>query len=516
VALPALAYAITVTHDLTWPYDVDFYREIAQAQVFADGDWSAEAFYRGERVWYPPLAPALVAGLARLTGAPVPLVYARVGAYVNFIAPIFLYLFVSGAFGRLVAFVTIVDYIYLRALWLPGWVAGSYSPWLFSGTFAQDCFIGGLFAYYAASVKPSGWRSALVGCSVALAALAHASAGLLLAGVIAGGALLQAWESASKSAVLRRHAVMALWAFLVAAPYYAVLAAHYWHGVANTAPALWIWSGLRSFNEIAAQWTFSLLLVPFGLIALVARERRRIGGQLVLLWIGLSVALLLASLVVALVPVHHSFAYLRAGLSVCVGAGAGFLVRGASRRVFPRIVKRTWVELAAALLALLIVFPSYHRRRDFWQGRLLSQKQASRRNQLDVYEWYRKHVAPEDVTLASDEFSMNVVGPAGRKVVAVPSLWASPFVDNERRRNDRDLMLAAFEGGQERLFCRLASDYGVTLVVRARREGPQPAIKLRHRLQRVFDNGKIYIEEIRGCAAAPRADASRLASPDHS
>jgi hypothetical protein len=111
LAFPALAIAVALTHDLTWPYDIDFQREIAQAQVLVDGAWSSEPFYLGERLWYPPLGPALVAALARLTGLPVPLVSARAGAYVNFLAPLFLYLLARRLFGRVAGLAAVLDYL---------------------------------------------------------------------------------------------------------------------------------------------------------------------------------------------------------------------------------------------------------------------------------------------------------------------------------------------------------------------------------------------------------------------
>ena len=40
---------------LTWPYDGDHFRDIAQAQTALDGHPLADPFYLGEWVWYNPL-----------------------------------------------------------------------------------------------------------------------------------------------------------------------------------------------------------------------------------------------------------------------------------------------------------------------------------------------------------------------------------------------------------------------------------------------------------------------------
>ena len=58
------------------------------------------------------------------------------------------------------------------------------------------------------------------------------------------------------------------------------------------------------------------------------------------------------------------------------------------------------------------------------------------------------------------------------------------------------------------MFCALASTYGVTHVLRARREERRPKESIRLLLDRVFDNGKIHIDEVRGCAPAIPKSAS--------
>jgi hypothetical protein len=511
VTLPALAFGVWTTHDLVWPYDVDFQREMAQAQVFVEGGWQQEAFYLDQKVWYPPLGPAVVAVLSRLTGITVPLLYARVGAFVNFLAPVLLFLLANRALGRTAALACVFDYLYLRPSWLPGWVAGTYTPWLLSGTFAQAPFFATLFAYESALRRPSRVRSALVGFCAALAVMAHASAALLLAVILASTFCVRCWQArGERNGVVRQHLVIALTTVVFAAPYLLLLAAHYAHGVLNHVPAGWIWSGLAGWDSVPELLNWSLLLVPFGVWTLL-RQRRGAGAQLALFWLAASAVLLILGFKAPLVPAHHLLAYLRAALSVAVGAGAAALIRAAERR-WPAVSRQRWAVPVLTLAAVLLVLPSYPQRRDLWQGRLLSQRQAERPNQLRIYDWLREHGGPRDVVLASDELSMAVIGPAGRKVVAVPSLWASPFVDNGRRRCDRDLMFLALRDGDPRRFCDLASQYHVTHVVRARREGFDVAAGARPLLERVFDNGKITVDRLTGCASG-QVEAQPRASP---
>ena len=68
---PAFGAGRAASRGLSWPPDVDLYRDIAQAQTMADGALLADPFYRGEAVWYNPLVPGLVATMAGLLACDV-------------------------------------------------------------------------------------------------------------------------------------------------------------------------------------------------------------------------------------------------------------------------------------------------------------------------------------------------------------------------------------------------------------------------------------------------------------
>ncbi len=81
--LAALWVGWQTVQGLNWPREPDLVRDIAQAQTAADGQPFADPFYRGEATWYPPLVPALVAAVSRITGAGVPAVHTRSGAWLG-------------------------------------------------------------------------------------------------------------------------------------------------------------------------------------------------------------------------------------------------------------------------------------------------------------------------------------------------------------------------------------------------------------------------------------------------
>ncbi len=228
VVLPALWAGLEATRDLGWPYDPDFFRSIAQAQVFADGQWTAEPFYRGEKAWYPPLAQAVVAVVAQATGAPVPLLFARLGPWLNLLGPLALYVLALRAFGRDVALLAVFDYVYLRPAWLLSWASGSYSPWLFSTTFAHGFFLGALALYLQALASGRTTWYALAGCAAGLTVLCHNSPAVLL-GVAVGVLLVDrlAARATPRRGLIAGHAVLALAAALTALPNLLVLVGHY-------------------------------------------------------------------------------------------------------------------------------------------------------------------------------------------------------------------------------------------------------------------------------------------------
>src|SRR5262249_3272455 len=118
--LPAVGVALQTTRGLDWPYDVDFYRAIAQAQVFADGSWNGESFYRGGLSWDPALVPAIVAVVSKLAGdASIPKLFVSLGPWLNLLGPVALYVLCLRFFGRGAALFATVDYLYLRPAWLP-------------------------------------------------------------------------------------------------------------------------------------------------------------------------------------------------------------------------------------------------------------------------------------------------------------------------------------------------------------------------------------------------------------
>ncbi len=176
---PPLLLGIQGTRGSDWPDDPDLFRESAQAQSFADGHGLADPYYLGEWIWYPPLVPALVAGLSKITGSPVYEVYARAGAYLNMLGPILLAALVARCFGSLAGLVALTAFLY-RVPRGPTGLGPFYSTFLYSGNFAQALFFLTLLAYVSLPERKR-LRYVLTGLCLGLTFLAHAGAFLVLA-----------------------------------------------------------------------------------------------------------------------------------------------------------------------------------------------------------------------------------------------------------------------------------------------------------------------------------------------
>ena len=94
-----LGLGVSRTAGLAWPHDADLYRNMAQAQTMVDGDWFADPFYRGEKAWYNPLTPAVIAVLHRITGIAIPRLYAQAGAVFNLAVPAAFYVLAHATSG---------------------------------------------------------------------------------------------------------------------------------------------------------------------------------------------------------------------------------------------------------------------------------------------------------------------------------------------------------------------------------------------------------------------------------
>ena len=499
---PAFGAGRAATRGLSWPPGIDLYRDIAQAQTMADGALLADPFYRGEAVWYNPLVPGLVATMAGLSGRPVHVLYVQAGAYLNLLGPVAFFLLIEACFGLPAAALATLHLVYVRDPVGPPWLSPAYSPWLYGAAFVQALFYSTVLAYRRAlQTGALGWFAG-PGVLLGLTFLGH-TAPALLAGVLAAIGFAHDAGTGKGRASLVRHALIVGVAVVVAAPFLWSILLRYQLRIRNPAPLDWVWPPMSLPSSPAFMATYvslpGTLLAVVALLWLVGRDPRRREASLLAAWALGAAGFFTLSLLregtgvgPRLVPRHHFLFYWRAAESALLGyGGAALLALGG------RLGGESLRRLAPAALVLAVAaavaarFPSYREREAFTAGRRDAERDDSRLNRQEAREWIRAHSASDDVFLAADDLALMIVGPAGRKVVALDAYFSNPYVDWQARHAARDAMVADLCEGRFAELAARGKALGVGFIIHKRsdRWGPDDAPVLR----REFTNARIGI-----------------------
>ena len=495
VACAAAAFAgIRATHDLTWPGGSDFSRDIAIAESIAHGHPLSDPFYQGEWAWYNPLVPGMVAGLASLTHQPIPVMYARAGAYLNLLAPVCLFAFMSVVFDPLTALAAVIGFLFLLPGAEPAWLRATYSPWLLPAHFMQAVFYLTLILIWRACKDDRASVWAIAGAATGLVFLGHTAPALILVGLVTtwtAGRLIA--QPADRRRAFRNWSTFGAAAAVVALPLLISIAGHYHLATRNRFPADYVAPGLelsrlnRFLGDEFAP-TSGAVIVTIGLIGLAVRHRRS-ESRLLIAGSVLTAGLLTYSYATqyaqtsggrlpALVPGWHFLFYLRAFEAMVFGIGAvtaadGVValidrVRGvpATRSAGPAIRALILVCLAGCAVAS---YGTYLRRSDFIGERWSAQQMFTAPELVKMYEWIQRSTRYSDVFLAEDNLGLSVVATAGRKVVAVERFFSNPYVDWRRRSHDRDEMMALLSRGDWAGFTTIAFEYRVRYIATNRR-----------------------------------------------
>lgn len=461
----ALWHALQTTAGLPWPYDPDHFRDIAAAQTAIDGAPLADPYYLGETIWYNPLVSWIVAAGSAATNTPAPVFHARAGPYLNLVAPIGIYVLSAALFGRLAAVSSATTLIFLSCGKEPSWACASYSPWLFAANFAQGLFYLALVALVRADSRRSLHAFAWAGVAAGLTFLSHTAPAVVLAII----ALMLLVTRRDRAEALRHGLVMSSAAALVAAPFLWSIVWRYRLRVLNRAPMEWSWLPLTpdGFPSLLRQNTGIAMALALAGLTFVVWQRRRVQTLVVTAW-GLSTTILIAMWLLryirrdwhvpAILPGIHYWFYLKALLAVLAGVGMSSAVG---------FIPRPWLRNVVAVSVLFFFvwsqLPTFVMRDDLYFTRYLALGRGSA--QAEVTHIIRRTTRPSDVFLASRGVALLIVGPAGRKTVAVQSEFSNPYVDYESRARDRDRMFEALKRGELDDFRRLADRYSVTHVI---------------------------------------------------
>jgi hypothetical protein len=486
--LLALAWsqARAVTADLAWPASSIQYREMAMAQTMIDQGFGPDPAYRGEAFWYNPLSGWLVAAAEGVTGRSLPEVVTRSGPFVNILAPLAFYLLVATLAGRWTALAATAGFLFVTANAFPFWEAASYSPWLTPENYGQGLLYAALFLLVLAERHSRSWvLGAAVGVALGLTFLAHTAPALILGAVL----VLLAARRAAVEKSLRGPAMRLVWmlglALLTSLPLVASVVGRYRLAIVNHYPSQ-APSTLLDLSDRPALLLKLSLQSPFlpAIAALTAHFRHRRDspeGSVLLAWAAAVVAFLVYGDARAVahhfgvelpmpVPTFHFFFHFMSLVSV----GFGVALVGVVRAVVGRLAARTpdarrgpLAELAIALSIVACVgaaWPAHAARFDATELRQEALGFAATIPK-DALAWIRARTDSDDVFLSTDEMSLYVVSPAGRKVVCTNRYFSNPYVDWAGRESDRARMFDRLRAGDVHGFDQLAARYGVTYVM---------------------------------------------------
>ena len=482
VAALALATAFLLgwraTSGVVWPENVDLYRDMASARTMQSGLWLADPYYRGERIWYNPLVPAIGAVLGATTGVSLPHVFTQGGAVLGLIGPLGFFVLARRLFGGRRATLSLLAFLFLTCGDWPNWAAATYSPWLMPMGFAQGLFYLALARLVSAPDRGRGPRdAAIAGAWLGLVFLAHTAPAILF------GAIAVGWMGGGGESRRGRWPAIALLlatAFVVSLPLSGTILFHYHLRTLNPLPTGWT-SELLARENLLPQVLGLLrpadLVSLLGLGATALRRRPPARAHVTRWWLASSVLLFavgaaspwldVAGLALPQVlPAHHFLFYVHGVRALCFGHGAFLLAlllaRAAGRMGLRRPSRRAFVALAATVLLCLVQAPVYLGREDFHYQRTRSLAWSAQPDRTATWEWIDRHARPTDVYYAAPEDAMRIVAPAGAKVVLTDQYFSNPYVDYGERARAHEAIGSALDRCDRLALASLLGRYGVT------------------------------------------------------
>jgi len=488
LALCAIGFAQnrSVVRDVVWPgFDVQ-YRELASAQTLLDEGYGPDSSYSREHAWYNPMTAWIIAAASRATGMPAPTVVNRLGPYVNLTAPVALFVMTAVLFDGVVAVAALAAFIFLVGTEFPFYYSAAYSPWFAPESFGQAPLYL-LLAAVCRAFRPGSSLGWSVACGVLLGVtfLTHTAPALLGGAVIVLVGAFEMRRLGGPRESLPRIAVALAVALAVSLPFAFEILWRYHLKIVNELPSASP-SNLLDLNELPSLARTIALPVAVAAVALGLRAARRLNqGMRVTLAFAAVVVLLLAAHVVRLllgkvgihvppvVPALHFFFY----LMTLVAVGVGVAIADASAAVVRRLRRGSaaadggfaggLVACAVTVVLVAVAYPRYLQRRDFTDTKTEA-TELSERFPADVVAWIRANTDPEDVFLCTDDASLYVVPPAGRKVVATNRYFSNPYVDWKGRDAARARMFELLKRQDVPGFRAAAAQYGVRFVLLTR------------------------------------------------
>lgn len=474
--------------DIHWFLDPDYYRDMSGVQQNLHGGFGKDPNYLGAWLWYNPLLTGIETIIVRITGLPLNLAFAQAGVWLNLLAPITFTLMLATLFDWRVAAAGLLSFLFLASGNHYTYVAATYSPWLYPGTFTQAIFyLNVIFCYKAFTTQRYSWFLSL-GAMLGVSFLGHTAPTvliILIMVILQTGNLVKSLRgkdyTASKRYVLQGLAAFLLF-ILFSLPLTYFIVGKYQLKFINRIPFEYV-DELLIFRNLPAllRMNFSVALVisVVGAVWFYRNNRQPVTRKIFLAWPLLAILLFVYSTAVSsldrnynihlpgTVPAFHYFFYLKAAQSVFFGFGLVFLLDfliGYMKALRPEPIRSRIITLAILLYAF-IYYPFYRNRQDFVYFRTQNLLQDKETDKIATYNYILNNIPQDKVVLCEENTSIFPVMATARKMVSNGITYSNPYVDFFQRENARRSMLAYLKTGQPATAKNLFDDYQVSYVL---------------------------------------------------
>ncbi len=465
-----------ITHDLHWPYDTDFDRDMAFIRNSLEGKFGKDPNYLGEYLWYNPLLFSIETFLVKVTGLPIHIVIMKAGIYFNLLGPVAFFIMNCYFFGYRVGLAALLSFLFLAAGDFMGTGAATYSPWLYPCCFAQFMFYLTLIVCYKAFIKQTyGWF-VLAGVCIGIAFLAHAAPAFLIILIMISmqGRLLIRSITQKNNGSLKKYFLQGCVTFIafaiVASPFLYYIGGKYHFHIINKnifeyQSDLLIWRNI--LHLVKANLSIAFIVSVIGFVWFYKKFHEPVIRSIILNWFFISGVMLAYSMSLPgihdklhiplpdTVPSYHYLHYLKAAQSVFFGFGAIFLFQQAFGLIVQRVLKKNEahtppsfvhaIYILAVILWTIIYFPVYRERKDFTEIRELSLAKEHSTAKMQVYEYIVANIPSDHVILCEEPYSIFPVMATGRKLVCASILFSNPYIDFGKRYDDLNIMLASLK-----------------------------------------------------------------------
>lgn len=488
MTIVAFSYAVKNTHNLQWPAEVDFFRDMGAVQSILENKGAADSLFFDEIRWYNPAVPTIVAAFVKLTHQPLNAVYAQIGPYLNLLGPITFFIFCRLLIGNWAAVFALSAYLFLGNHAVVTWHQATYSAWAWPWNVAQGMF------FLTASVILTTYRlnsyrwAVFSGLLLGLTILFHTAPAFILTLLVTVFFLKRLYFASSAAERIRQimlYFLIGTISFLVALPFLGPLALEYGFVIKNREPTKYVAIGFKD----VIYYCFNLRFVVFALTAALLWLRPELTRlpKAIMSELKTIIVLVLGLLIVAfaiqylrsynidlaqLYPSFHFHIYFKAieallfGLGVCVFSGAIVgLITGANGLNPLNDARGLALSISFIVAYLVYVIPSYTQRMDFVGTKQAAIHYANKTDEIMLYDWLLANTSIDDVFLAKDDARLFSVSAAGRKVIVHRGMFTSPYLDFEQRLRDQEEMYAALSSDDMETFARHAKHYSLDYLV---------------------------------------------------